>query len=101
MKEIEKISKVSDRHKKYADIMVRATVEGYMTEDQAVSVMMDIESADLEFNLRLDEWLKADSFNFAHDFFEIRKNINRDNGFPAKDFGLFVPRFAGRKGDAL
>ena len=43
--------------------MIRATVEGYMTEDQAVSVMMDIESADLMFNLRLDDWLEADKFN--------------------------------------
>lgn len=82
------------RHSKYADIMIRATVEGYMTEDQAVSVMMDIESADLMFNLRLDDWLEADKFNFAHDFVGIRDNINRENGFPATDFGFFVPRFA-------
>ncbi len=26
----------------------------------------------------------------------IKNNINRGGGFPATDFGLFVPRFAGQ-----
>ena len=85
-----------NRRGKYADIMCRATVMRLMDKDEAVSVMMDIESADLKFNLRLDEWFRADDFNFAHDFTGIRNNINRENGFPATDFGFFVPRFAGR-----
>ena len=82
------------RHSKYADIMCRATVMGLMYPEQATDRMMDIESADRKFNLRLDDWLKADDFNFAHDFFGIRDNIVR-NEFPSKDFGFFVPRFAG------
>lgn len=41
--------------------------------------------------------LKADKFNFAHDLWGITKNIIRDE-FPATNFGLFVPRFAGRNG---
>lgn len=49
-----------------------------------------------KFNMRLDEWLNADDFNFAHDFYGIVNNINREKGFPATDFGFFVPRFAGR-----
>lgn len=55
---------------------------------------MDIESADIKFNMRLDDWLKADDFNFAYDFLGIRDSIERNNGFPAKDFAFFVPRFA-------
>lgn len=45
---------------------------------------------------KINEWLNADDFNFAHDFYGIVNNINREKGFPATDFGFFVPRFAGR-----
>ncbi len=83
------------RRSKYADIMVRATVMGLMEESEDVERMMDIESADRKFNLRLDDWLKADDFNFAHDFLGIRDSIDRSKGFPATDFGFFVPRFSG------
>ena len=82
------------RRSKYADIMVRATVMGLMNTSEDVDRMMDIESADLKFNMRLDDWIKADDFNFTHDFLGIRDNIVR-NEFPSKDFGFFVPRFAG------
>lgn len=85
------------RHLKYVDIATRATVMELMDKSETVDRIMDIESTDGKFNLRLDDWLKADDFNFAHDFFGIRDSINRKNGFPAKDFGFFVPRFAGQK----
>lgn len=87
-----------ERYSKYADIMARATVMGYMEKADGCSTMMDIESADRKFNLRLDDWLTANDFDFVHDFLGIRNNINRGSGFPATDFGLFVPRFAGKKG---
>lgn len=86
-----------ERHSKYVEIMLRATVLGLMQESEAIDRMMDIESADRKFNLRLDDWLAADNFNFWHDFTGIVTYINRDNGFPATDFGFFVPRFAGKK----
>lgn len=86
---------MKERHSKYAVIMARATVLGLMKESEATERMMDIESADLKFNMRLDDWLKADDFNFAHDFLGIRDNIIRKE-FPSKDFGFFVPRFAGK-----
>lgn len=70
------------RKSKYADVMVRATVMGLMKPDEDVDRMMDIESADKKFNMRLDEWLNADDFNFAHDFYGIVNNINREKGFP-------------------
>lgn len=84
------------RKSKYADVMVRATVMGLMKPDEDVDRMMDIESADKKFNMRLDEWLNADDFNFTHDFYGIVNNINREKGFPATDFGFFVPRFSGK-----
>lgn len=55
------------------------------------SLLMDIENADKVFNLRLEDWLNADNFNFAHDVVGIVNNIDRRN---PTDFGLFVPRFA-------
>lgn len=84
----------TNQYDKYAAIMGRATVMGLMKEDEKIDRMMDIESADIKFNMRLDDWLKADNFNFAHDFLGIRDSIERNNGFPAKDFGFFVPGFA-------
>lgn len=95
---MERAAKTEERKRKskYADVMVRATVMGLMKPDEDVDRMMDIESADKKFNMRLDEWLNADDFNFAHDFYGIVNNINREKGFPATDFGFFVPRFAGR-----
>ena len=57
---------------------------------------MDIESADRKFNIRLDEWLQADLFNFTHDFYGIIDHIARDQ-FPATNFEGFIPRLASKK----
>lgn len=75
----------------YVKICERAEKQGY--EGERFSLMMDIESADNTFSLRLEDWLNADDFNFAHDINSIINNINRDK-FPATNFGFFVPRFA-------
>ena len=80
---------------KYVEIAIRAEKEG-LYQGERLNLLMDIESADKTFNLRLDEWLNADSFNFAHDLCGIVNNIVRDS-FPTTDFGLFVPRFAGKE----
>ena len=80
------------RYFKYVEIAERAENEG-LYDGERISLLMDIESADKKFNLRLDEWLAADKFNFAHDLYGIMNNILRDK-FPATDFGFFVPRFA-------
>lgn len=85
---------MKEKYLKYAEIMERATSMGLIAKDEKISSMMDIESADIAFNLRLDDWLAADNINFAHDFTGIRNSIDRSNGFPAKEFGFFVPRFA-------
>ena len=60
-----------------------------------VSRMMDLQSADEEFNLRLDEFLNADEENFTHDIFGIWSESNRET-YPCT-FGFFVPRFSGRE----
>ena len=83
---------MKDRYELYAKICDRAEGRGYYGD--RLSLMMDIESADKKFNLRLEELLNADDFNFFHDIKGIMENIVRDT-FPATDFGLFVPRFAG------
>lgn len=82
-----------ENYKKYIEIAKRAETES-LYNGERINLLMDIESADRKFNLRLDDWLKADTFNFAHDLSGIINNINRTE-FPATDFGLFVPRFAG------
>ena len=82
-----------ERYQKYVEIAKRAENEGLYSGER-ISLLMDIESADQKFHLRLDDWLKADGFNFAHDLYGIINNINRTE-FPTIDFGLFVPRFSG------
>lgn len=78
----------------YIAICIRANAFGIM-EGDPLNAIIDIECADEKFNLRLDDFLKADEENFKHDFTGIQRNIVR-NKYPATDFGCFVPRFAGR-----
>lgn len=84
--------KTKEKFMTYVKIAQRAE-EMRIYNGNRMSLLMDLESADEMFNLRLDDFLNADNFNFAHDVVGIVNNINR-NEFPAKDFGLFVPRFA-------
>lgn len=83
---------VKERFLMYVSIAERAEKMG-IYHGERHTLLMDIESADKVFNLRLEDWLKADDFNFAHDVVGIVNNIDR-NKFPATDFNLFVPRFA-------
>lgn len=80
--------------RKYVEICERAEKLGIRQGDR-ITAMMDIENANKKFTLKLDEWLKSDDFNFAHDFCGIQNNIQREN-FLATDFGLFTPIFAGK-----
>lgn len=88
---------VKERYLKYVEACERAEKLGIRGGDR-MSALMDIESADKQFDLRLDDWLQADDFNFAHDFCGIQNNIVR-GVFPATDFGFFVPRFAGNRAE--
>ena len=88
---------MKERFELYVKICERAERMGY--DGQRHTLLMDLESADKQFNLRLEEMLNADAENFVHDIQGIIDNINRDSGFPATDFGFFVPRFAGQNGE--
>ena len=82
--------KNKERFEMYVKIAERAEQMGIYNGER-FSLLMDIENADNVFNLRLEDWLKADNFNFAHDVVGIVNNIDRRN---PTDFNLFVPRFA-------
>jgi hypothetical protein len=53
--------------------------------------LMDMLACHNSCPLRLQDLLNADDFNFAHDFFGIRRHMDRTTG-ELTDF--FVPRFA-------
>jgi len=63
-----------------------------LTPYHQITHMIDIDTANSQFHLRLNEWLKADDLNFSYDFCGICDNMNRT---ACKLEGQFVPRFAG------
>ena len=83
-----------DNLDKYVAICERAEKIYPELKKGRMSNIMDIESADAQFNLRLDDWLQSDTENFLHDFFGITTESDRST-YPCT-FGLFVPRFAGK-----
>lgn len=79
-----------ERFLMYVKLAERAEKMG-IYHGERMSLLMDIENADKVFDLRLEDLLNADDFNFAHDIIGIVNNIDRNNPF---DFDLFVPRYA-------
>ena len=74
-----------------AKICGRASKAG-IAQGSMMTNMMDMQLATDHFNMRLEEWLAADDFNFAHDYIGIQNHIDRIN----KTFdNRFLPRFAG------
>lgn len=67
-------------------------------EDNRVTAHMDVVNATKHFNMRLEEWLEAEDYDFLHDIIGIYKAINRAN-YPAdfSDDPWFLPRFAGKE----
>ena len=55
-----------------------------------LSLIMDLRAADKQFNLRLEDFLKADDFNFAHDIVGIQQNMDREESVVRR----MLPRFA-------
>ena len=86
--------KDKNRFLMYVKIAERAEELG-IYHGERMTLLMDIESADNAFNMRLGDWLEADNFNFAHDVVGIVNNIDRSK-YPATEFSRFLPRFAGR-----
>lgn len=83
-----------ERFQMLMKICERAEEFGYDGDRQ--TLMMDLQSADKKFNLRLEEMLNGDDYNFVHDINGIINNIVRDK-YPSDDFGFFVPRYAGKE----
>ena len=83
--------KTKERFMMYVKIAERAEQMGIYNGER-MTLLIDIESADNAFNLRLEDWLNADNFNFAHDIVGIVNNIDRSK-FPA-EIHRFLPRFA-------
>ena len=86
--------KTKEKFMMYVKIAERAEELG-IYHGERMTLLMDIESADNAFNMRLEDWLEADNFNFAHDVVGIVNNIDRSK-FPAAEFNYFLPRFAGK-----
>lgn len=78
------------------EIVKRADEMGIMMLDR-LSLSMDLKVANQEFNLRLQELLNADNFNFSHDVVGIQNNINRAT---KQMENFFVPRYATNDFDA-
>jgi len=55
-------------------------------------LVMDISSVYYNSGLKLEELLNSSDFDFCHDIFGIRDNINRDSTGTLND--RFLPRFA-------
>ena len=81
-----------ERFLMYVKVAERAEDMG-IYHGERFSLLMDIENADKAFNIRLEDWLEADDFNFAHDVVGIVNNIDRRNPV---NFGYFLPRFANK-----
>ena len=79
-----------DRFNTIVKIVERAEKLGIGIGDRTTRIL-DIEFADKQFNLRLEEFLNADDENFCHDFVGIQRHMNR-RLCVIRD--LFVPRFA-------
>lgn len=72
------------------EIAKRAEEKGLLMFDR-MSLIMDLENAHNQFNLRLDDFLKAEDLDFSHDIVGIQKNINRET----KTVGnCFLPRYS-------
>lgn len=72
------------------EIAKRAEDKGLLMFDR-MSLIMDIENAHEQFNLKLNEWLKADDLDFSHDIVGIQQNINRET---KQVENCFLPRYA-------
>lgn len=57
-----------------------------------LSLTMDLDCVNELFNLRLQQLLDTDNFNFSHDIVGIQNNLNRQT---RQMENCFVPRFAG------
>ena len=72
------------------EIAKRAEDKGLLMFDR-MSLIMDIQNAHEQFNMKLNELLKADDLDFSHDIVGIQQNINRET---KQVENCFLPRYA-------
>ena len=72
-------------------IVERAETMDLLISDR-ITLIMDLEYATKEFNLRLSDFLNGKRVDFVHDICGIQKNFNRQT---KKMENFFVPRFSG------
>ena len=80
-----------ERYDYYSKITKRLLDLGYNVD--GTTLMMDIESADLHFQLKLKELYEANDENFTHDVVGIMNHIDRTS-LPSTNFNFFLPRYA-------
>lgn len=87
--------KVSKEDQKIISQIVQRTLEmaaKYNIDYDRITAEMDITACHASgCPLDLAALLKADDYNFAHDVFGIRKDLNRDTG---ELINCFLPRFS-------
>ena len=77
----------------------------WIAEDMEVELsdrmtrMMDLESADQQFNMDWDGLLYADNGDFVHDISGIHHHVDRST-YPAVIGDCFLPRYAKAEGGA-
>ena len=81
---------IKDEMLTIAEIAKRADEKGLLMFDR-MSLIMDIQAAHEQFNLKLDELLKADDSNCSHDIVGIQNNIDRKTKIIGN---CFLPRYA-------
>jgi hypothetical protein len=70
----------------------RANTMQPMTAEEELSLRMDLTAVHCNGNpLRLEDLLRVDDVNFAHDVFGIRRHIDRETG---QLTGFFLPRLS-------
>ena len=77
-------------------IVSRAMNMGFY-KDNRLTAFLDVQNAAKYWDMRLEEWLNADDYNFAHDIVGIYENIVRET--PVKFTNYFMPRFANERSD--
>jgi hypothetical protein len=63
-----------------------------ISKSTRMTLLMDLECATEQFNLRLSDLLEAPAFDFTHDICGIQANFNRRT---KKMENCFVPRYSG------
>lgn len=76
-------------------ITTRAIKMGIYPKDRRRTCFTDVQNMAVYYNMRLEEWLNSDDFNFAHDVIGMARAINRISPVDFSNDPDFLPRFAG------